>query len=250
MPCRGKSSATAEAADACKVSIFGSLDEEQRQLYRLRNESALTGREIAARLGQDAGAVSKKCTYLDQIVAKRFHVLLLIRESSTKCTTLQQILEDYGHQRDFTAELADLVIEHYSTCRTCGNCAVCRGVQRQLVWDAAPVAIPITLAAAFRERIELAVQEVVNATSLPSGLRQSPPSPPRPPGPPAPTVPGVPPKSRLRRHAIQTGSCPALSAQAPQPEPARPLQLHRQRPSRRRPAPAVRPGRARAGRGR
>ncbi len=130
MPCRGKSSATAEAADACKVSIFGSLDEEQRQLYRLRNESALTGREIAARLGQDA--VSKKCTYLDQIVAKRFHVLLLIRESSTKCTTLQQILEDYGHQRDFTAELADLVIEHYSTCRTCGNCAVCRGVQRQL----------------------------------------------------------------------------------------------------------------------
>ncbi|WSN36542.1 transposase [Streptomyces uncialis] len=40
---------------------------------------------------------------------------------------------------------------------------------------------------------------------------------------------------------------PALPAQAPQPEPARPLQLHRRCPGRRCPPPAARPGRDRAG---
>jgi len=43
---------------------------------------------------------------------------------------------------------------------------------------------------------------------------------------------------------------PALPAQAPQPEPDRPLQLHGLHPGRRRPASAARPGRAGAGRGR
>nr|WP_206189693.1 hypothetical protein [Streptomyces griseoruber] len=52
-------------------------------------------------------------------------------------------------------------------------------------------------------------------------------------------------------HEIREEHIPrALPAQAPQPEPARPLQLHRLDPGRRRPAPAAGPGRARAGRGR
>lgn len=46
------------------------------------------------------------------------------------------------------------------------------------------------------------------------------------------------------------GCCPALPAQTQESQPARPLQLHRQRPVRRRPPPAARPGRAGAGRGR
>ncbi|TQK79100.1 hypothetical protein FB563_8473 [Streptomyces puniciscabiei] len=48
----------------------------------------------------------------------------------------------------------------------------------------------------------------------------------------------------------QLGHRPPVPAQAPQPEPARPLQLHRRRPGRRRSAPAARPGHAGAGRGR
>jgi hypothetical protein len=56
--------------------------------------------------------------------------------------------------------------------------------------------------------------------------------------------------SRPRPRDPRGGHHPALPAQAPQPEPARPLQLHRLDPGGRRPAPAARPGRARVGRGR
>ncbi|MFG1689083.1 Tn3 family transposase [Nonomuraea sp. NPDC049269] len=59
------------------------------------------------------------------------------------------------------------------------------------------------------------------------------------------------PSYRAEGHAIREEDITRLSPlQAPQPEPARPLQLHRLDPGRRRPAPAERRGRARAGRGR
>lgn len=58
------------------------------------------------------------------------------------------------------------------------------------------------------------------------------------------------PGSRPRAARSCGGHRPALPARASQPEPARPLRLHRRRPGRRRPAPAARPSRAGAGRGR
>lgn len=55
---------------------------------------------------------------------------------------------------------------------------------------------------------------------------------------------------RRRPRDPRRGHCPPVPAQAPQPEPARRLQLHRLHPGRRRPAPAARPGCAGAGGGR
>lgn len=53
---------------------------------------------------------------------------------------------------------------------------------------------------------------------------------------------------RAESHELRdAGHRPALPAQAPRPEPPRPLQLHRLHPGRRRSTPAARPGRAGAG---
>ncbi|MFE9882168.1 RNA polymerase sigma factor [Streptomyces sp. NPDC005784] len=192
-------------------TVFESLDDDQRDLYRLRNLGGLTGREIAARKGEDPNAVSKACTKLDKLVAKRFHVLLLVRDGGTRCAALSELLADHERQNGpgYTAALAERVVEHYSTCRTCGNCAVCRTTQQRLVWQAAPVAIPVILAAAFRERVELAIQEVSNSTGV---LTRSPQEPPPPPGPPdgRPPAPG---KGRtIRRRAVGTGAAVAVTA--------------------------------------
>ncbi|GAA5020608.1 RNA polymerase sigma factor [Streptomyces siamensis] len=182
-------------------TVFKSLDDEQRDLYRLRNLGGLTGREIAARKGQDANAVSKQCTKLDKLVASRFHVLLLVREGGTRCAALRELLADHERQHGprYTAALAERVVEHYSTCRTCGNCTVCRTTQQRLIWQAAPVAVPVVLATAFRERVELALQEVAYAADAPARSPQPPSSPPGPPG-------GRPPGTgrTIRRRVVRT----------------------------------------------
>ncbi|MCX5008886.1 sigma-70 family RNA polymerase sigma factor [Streptomyces sp. NBC_00638] len=191
-------------------TVFESLDEDQRDLYRLRNLGGLTGREIAARKGEDPNAVSKACTKLDKLVAKRFHVLLLVRDGATRCAGLGELLADHERQNGpgYTAALAERVVEHYSTCRTCGKCSSCRTTQQRLIWQAAPVAIPVILAAAFRERVELALQEVSDSTGLPSHSPQPPP-PPSPPGPPDGRPPG---KGRtIRRRAVRTGAAVAVT---------------------------------------
>ncbi|MGW7612961.1 RNA polymerase sigma factor [Streptomyces sp. NPDC054766] len=192
-------------------TVFESLDDDQRDLYRLRNLGGLTGREIAARKGEDPNTVSKACTKFDKLVAKRFHVLLLVRDGGTRCAVLGELLANHERQNGpgYTAALAERVVEHYSTCRTCGNCSMCRTTQQRLIWQAAPVAIPVILAAAFRERVDLAMQEVSDSTGVPSRSPQEPPSPSGPPDgrPPAPG------KGRtIRRRAVRTGAAVAVTA--------------------------------------
>ncbi|WP_328557760.1 RNA polymerase sigma factor [Streptomyces sp. NBC_00358] len=191
-------------------TVFESLDDEQRDLYRLRNLGGLTGREIAVRRGEDPNAVSKTCTRLDKLVAKRFHVLLLVRDGGSRCAALGELLAEHERQNGpgYTAALAERVVEHYSTCRTCGNCSVCRTTQQRLIWQAAPVAIPVVLAAAFRERVELAVQEVSNSGGIPTHSPLPPP-----PSPPPGTQGGGPPgKGRTaRRRAVRTGAAVAVT---------------------------------------
>ncbi|MET9902420.1 sigma-70 family RNA polymerase sigma factor [Streptomyces sp. NPDC006446] len=190
-------------------TVFESLDEDQRDLYRLRNLGGLTGREIAARKGEDSNAVSKACTKLDKLVAQRFHVLLLVRDGATRCAGLGELLADHERQNGpgYTAALAERVVEHCSTCRTCGNCSSCRTTQQRLIWQAAPVAIPVILAGAFRERVELALQEVANSTAVPSRS----PQPPSPPGPPDGRPPGKGKGRTIRRRAVRTGAAVAVT---------------------------------------
>ncbi|MFI9102946.1 RNA polymerase sigma factor [Streptomyces fildesensis] len=192
--------------------VCATLDPEGQELYRLRIEEGLTSKVIATRLRQSPKTVGNKCTELAKTVAQRYHILLLVRGDRTVCADLRDILEAHEaeHGRAFTQDLAKTVMDHYSTCPTCGDCAVCRYELQQLVRDNAPALVPVLLAAALRERIERALQDVADSAPIPQGLRQPPPGPPPPPaGPPAASKRPRPPK-KLRRRIIQAGAAVAV----------------------------------------
>ncbi|MEY9837979.1 RNA polymerase sigma factor [Streptacidiphilus sp. EB103A] len=174
-------------AERTILEVVATLDPQRQELYRLRIQQGLTGAQIAKELGQEPKTVSNRCTELNTLVARRYHALLLARGDRTQCAVLRSMLETHesAHGAVFTAELADAVIEHYSTCKTCGNCATCRIETKKLVWDAAPVLIPILALAALREQSGRSVQSVAETSPVQRPLQQPPPDPP-PPEPPAP----------------------------------------------------------------
>ncbi|MER6274550.1 sigma-70 family RNA polymerase sigma factor [Streptomyces sp900105755] len=170
------------------TEVHESLDTDEQRLYSLRILKGLSSKDAAARLEEPFGAVKGRCTRLQTTVAERFHVLLLIRGGRKGCPTLDALLTDYEaqHGRGLTKELTKLVTKHYETCAKCGNCGVCRTTRQQLIWDAAPVAIPVILAGAFAESIERAVRTAGDMTptafaeqAAPAPVVSVPSSPPR-----------------------------------------------------------------------
>ncbi len=180
------------------AEVVATLDAEQQALYGLRIAEGLTGAEIAVRLGQPAKTVSNKCTQLNMQIARRYHALLLVRGDRTGCAVLRQMLEAHEriHGQVFTAELAEAVFRHYDTCATCGKCATCRLEKEKLVWDAAPVFIPLLIASAVLEEAREHARQVVHASPVADDLRRPPSEPPAPDA--ARTVTGTAPARRWR----------------------------------------------------
>ncbi|MEV6006110.1 sigma-70 family RNA polymerase sigma factor [Streptomyces sp. NPDC051976] len=152
--------------------VVASLTAHQRQVYRLRVQEGLRGREIAERMGMAASTASNEATALLGLLADGFHALVLAQEGRPYCPELARILDAAGvtavTQQNFTTELRERIVRHFGTCKICDECGVC-GVQRRfLAGPYSPVFFPIVQDTELRERVLDHIRQAVGGAAPPS----------------------------------------------------------------------------------
>ena len=147
-------------------AVVLTLSERQQEVYRLRFQQELTGRQMAGPLGVDAKTASNEATHVQQLVSYGFGALILAQEGRRYCAVLAGLLEEAAFTGDnFTTALRLRVIHHFDTCRTCDNCRVCADKSRQLLGPYVPVLVPTLFAAEFRELIVEVIRRIAGSSS-------------------------------------------------------------------------------------
>lgn len=142
-------------------TVVATLSEPQQQVYRLRFEQELTGREMAGLLGVTEKTAGNEATTVQQLVAVGFGALVLAQDGRPYCAALARILDEAAGA-GFTTALRERIIRHFDTCARCDKCRVCNEKRRQLTVPYVPVLIPILYAAEFRERIGEVIRQMTS----------------------------------------------------------------------------------------
>jgi RNA polymerase sigma factor (sigma-70 family) len=137
-------------------AVVATLTARQQQVYRLRIEEELTGRQVAERLGIAVKTASNEITRVQDLVTAGFGALILFQEGRRYCPDLARIIE-----RDlvitgtgaFTSVLRERIVRHFGDCNICDNCFTCNNKRGELVGPYAPALIPVLFAAELRDRI-------------------------------------------------------------------------------------------------
>lgn len=170
-------------------AVVATLTDRQQEIYRLRFQEELTGRQIAERLRTTDQAITEKAasneaTLVQALVAIGFGSLVLAREGRPYCPDLARILDEAQFTNAsavFTAQLRERIVHHFDTCRTCDNCRTCNDKQRQLVGPYVPVLIPLLFGPEFAERVSQTIHHVSGPRSHGDRPRRRPPRGRRPP---------------------------------------------------------------------
>ncbi|MET7937586.1 hypothetical protein [Streptomyces sp. NPDC005322] len=161
--------------------VAGSFTEPQRRIFHLSTRQHLRGKALATALGVSEKEANDDTWENKQRLTKGFGAYVLAKDGRPHCPELARLLDEAAWDgENFTKVLRLRILRHMDTCKTCGNCAVCRATKTRLIRPYAPVLLPIAAGMALRDRIDSEIRTANTSASLPS---DSPPPPP-PPGPP------------------------------------------------------------------
>lgn len=148
--------------------MLETLTEQERHIFRLRVETGLTGREIAARIGKREKTGSNEARRVVRRVHDGFTALILATEGSADCRMLAAIVAAADMQtQGFTRELSHQVVTHVAAC------SVCAAQQPELLTRYEPVLIPILFVAELRERVLDTIQSFSAGVPAPSSTTDS-----------------------------------------------------------------------------
>ena len=164
-------------------AVVYSLNDRQQQIYRLRFEEGLTGRQVAGQLAIAEKTASNEITRVQTLVAIGFGALILAQEGRPYCRGLAAILDQAQYTAvsdNFTTALRERICLHFDSCPTCDNCRTCNARRKQLTGPYVPLLIPILFGAEFRERISSVIHHET-AAARPDSNNRTPRRPPPPP---------------------------------------------------------------------
>ncbi|MET8181713.1 sigma factor [Streptomyces sp. NPDC005336] len=179
--------------------VAASFTDPQRRIFHLSTRQHLRGKALAKALGVSEKEANDDTWENKLRLTKGFGAYVLAKDGRPHCPELARLLDEAAWDgENFTKVLRLRILRHMDTCKTCGNCAVCRETKTRLIRPYTPVLLPIAAGMALRDRIDTEIRTANASASLPS---DSPPPPP----PPAPPAAGRRPATR-RLRTLQAGA--------------------------------------------